>query len=114
MEVKRGEVYDVDLNPVKGSELKGKHPAVVISIDAINKNAAIVIICPITDALGKDSPVHIPVDAEEGGLVKESIVHCGQIRAIDKERLQKRLGELSRHRMAQIGKGLKSALGLDW
>src|ERR1041385_4347201 len=100
MEIKRGEVYMVELSPTKGSELKDPHPVVIVSTEAINKKSSVVIICPITDASGKNSPIHIPIEEGDGGLKKDSIVHCGQIRSIDKERIGKKLGELDRYKMA--------------
>lgn len=37
MTVERGEIYFVDLNPVKGREQAGKRPVLVLSIDTINR-----------------------------------------------------------------------------
>jgi mRNA interferase MazF len=37
MSNERGEIYFVDLNPVKGREQSGKHPVLVLSINAINR-----------------------------------------------------------------------------
>lgn len=36
-EIRRGEIYFVDLNPIKGREQAGTRPVLVLSIDAINK-----------------------------------------------------------------------------
>lgn len=110
----RGEVYQVDLDPVRGSEMKKRRPAIVVSSDAINRAAAVVIVCPITDAVGKFSPIHIEIPQGEGGLEKDSVAHCGQIRAVDKERLGRKLGTIDRARMAKIGRGLRVALGVDF
>lgn len=114
MDIKRGEVYSADLEPVKGSEIRKERPVVVVSRDNINKASAVVVICPITDAYGKTSIMHVPVAKGNGGLIKDSIVHCGQIRAIDKtERLGRKLGELSREIMEEIERGLKWVLQLN-
>ena len=112
-EIKRGEIYQVDLDPVRGSELRNTRPAVIVSSDAINNKAATVIVCPITDTFGKESPIHVLLSAGEGGLRKQSVAHCGQIRSIDKERLLKKLGVLDSFRMAKISKGLKDALAIN-
>jgi mRNA-degrading endonuclease toxin of MazEF toxin-antitoxin module len=37
MAIQRGEIYFVNLNPVKGREQAGHRPVLVLSIDAINK-----------------------------------------------------------------------------
>lgn len=37
MSVERGDIYFVDLNPVRGREQAGSRPVLVLSIDPINK-----------------------------------------------------------------------------
>ncbi len=102
----RGEVYFADLEPVQGHEMKKTRPCVIVSNESINFNASVTIICPITDAYGKNSPIHIFIPAGEGGLTKDSVVHCGQIRAIDKTRLGEKLGELGKESIEKITIGL--------
>jgi mRNA interferase MazF len=114
MTILRGEIYQVDLDPVRGSEIRKKRPAVIVSSDAINRSAAVVIVCPLTDHDNKFSPIHIEIPGGEGGLSKGSVAHCGQVRAIDKERLGNKLGSIDRFRMAQISKGLKIALDITF
>ena len=108
----RGEVYQVRLEPAEGNETKKYRPAVVISSDAINKASDVVIICPITNPIGKGSPIHILIAKGEGGLTKDGIAHCGQIRAIDKTRLGAELGTLHEETMRKIDMGLRNALHL--
>jgi mRNA interferase MazF len=40
--MKRGEVYDVRLDPVEGSEQRGSRPVMVVSRDAINESSPVV------------------------------------------------------------------------
>lgn len=110
--IKRGEIYWVDLEPVRGSEMKKIRPALVISNNLINEHASVIIICPITDSLGKVSPIHVPFLKGEANLEKDSIVHCGQVRAIDKERIMNFLGRVSESKMIEIEKGLHLAMAL--
>jgi mRNA interferase MazF len=109
--MKRGEVYWADLEPTTGSEMQKTRPCVIVSNNVINNNASVIVICPITDAYGKTSPIHILIPETEGGLIKPSIAHCGQVRAIAKERLGGKLGDLSSSAMDSITKGI--ALALD-
>ena len=37
MTIQRGEIYFVNLNPVRGREQVGQRPVLVLSIDAINR-----------------------------------------------------------------------------
>lgn len=112
MEIKRGEIYMVALDPTLGHEMKKTRPAIVVSNDSINKSASVVSVCPITDAANKTSPIHIEIPSGEGGLSKASVAHCGQVRSIDKVRLVTRLGILSSSRMAKVSEGLREALGV--
>ncbi len=111
MEIKRGEVYLVELSPTRGSESRDLHPALVISNDTINAAAAVVIVCPITSG-PRPSPIHIQLLSGEGGLTKDCIAHCGQVRAVDKERLRIKRGTLPPETMASIDKGLRLAQSL--
>ncbi len=108
----RGEVYYVDLEPTKGSEMQKNRPCVVVSNNAINFNASVIVICPITDSYGKNSPIHILIPEKEGGLIKPSIVHCGQVRAIDKSRLGNKSGDLSEETMNEVTVGIAYAMDI--
>jgi len=112
MAIKRGEIYQVNLDPTIGKEIRKERPVVIVSADSINRVGNVVIVCPITDALGKSSPIHIEIQEGESGLTKDSVVHCGQIRAIDAVRLGKKLGELDRPLLAKVSKGIRDALDL--
>ena len=106
----RGEVYFVDLDSAKGSEMQKNRRCVVVSNNAINFNTSVIIICPITDSTGKHSPIHIPIPDGEGGLTKPSIAHCGQLRAIDKLRLGNKAGELSDTTMNEVTIGIAHSM----
>jgi len=111
---KRGEVYLVRLDPTEGSEQAGTRPAVVVSRDAINRHSPVIVICPLTNAarLPKLYPSDVRIKAPEGGLTKDSVVLTGQVRAIAKGRLLKRLGELRPDTVEQIERALKITLDL--
>ncbi len=112
----RGEIYNVDLNPTRGSEMQKARPCIIVSNDIINANGSVVIICPITDSYGKFSPMHIRIsgaEVKEAGLEKESVIHCGQVRAIDKERIGHKIGKLNNERINELSKGLRIVMDLD-
>lgn len=70
MVVKRGEIYFVNLNPVKGREQSGSRPVLVLSIDRINKLPLVVTVILGTSGknVPKDYPVNIRVPSEESGF----------------------------------------------
>ena len=109
---KRGEVWFVDLDPIRGHEQSGKRPCLVVSVDLFNSSPAdLVIVLPITSH-DKGIRSHVRVDPPEGGLKKTSFVKCEDIRSIAKERLSKRLGKLDEPRMSDIKARLRILLGL--
>lgn len=89
-EVRRGEVYLVDLKPTRGGEIRKSRPCVVVSPDELNANLRTFIIAPLTTG-GHPYPFRIP--CRFGG--KAGHVILDQIRTVDQERLVRRLGRLS-------------------
>lgn len=110
----RGEIYLANLDPGSGSEQIGTQPALVVSRDALNEYAPIVIVVPITGREHKKRlyPTHSEINAGEGGLAKDSVVLCEQVRAISKNRLTKRVGRVSTEMMRKIETALKIAMDL--
>ena len=106
----KGEVHSVDLVPTVGGGIKKLRPAVIVSNNVLNASYPVVVVCPITDSTGKKSPIHILLAEKEGGLKKESVVHCGQIRTVDKGRLLEKIGNLSAEKMREIETGIKHVL----
>jgi mRNA interferase MazF len=110
----RGEVYQADLDPIAGSEQGGKRPVLIVSRNALNVNAPIVIVVPLTGRENKRRlyPTHVELTAGEGGLTKDSVALCEQVRAISKNRLKKKLGQVSPQRMSMVDAALKISLDL--
>ncbi len=112
--VQRGDVFEANLNPSKGSEQGGKRPVIVVSRDAINKSSPVIVVIPCTDAANKSRvyPSHVRLAVGAGGLTLESIAICEQVRAISKDRIETHLGTLSRADLARIEAALKITLDL--
>jgi len=87
-EIRRGEIYFVDLNPIKGREQAGTRPVLVLSIDAINKQPLVVTVVVGTKGarIPKDYPTNVRVSPEESGLPMETVFLCFQIRSLDPSR----------------------------
>ena len=107
-EVKRGQIYLADLNPIKGSEQGGIRPVVIIQNDIGNTFSPTVITAAITGREKKFIPTHVHLD--QTVLLKESVVFLEQIRTIDKCRLIEYLGELSESEMNNIVEALRKSL----
>ena len=90
MEIKRFDVYLLDLDPTVGHEIKKTRPCLIISPDEMNRFISTVIVAPMTTK-GKDYPTRVPCTLQG----KKGQVVLDQIRTIDKERLVKKLGTIS-------------------
>ena len=75
MEVRRGDIFLVDLNPVIGTEQAGTMPALVIQIDRANSASPHTIIIPFTTRI-RDVILtsHVKMPAGVGGLAEDSIL----------------------------------------
>jgi len=114
VEIKRGDVFLVDLNPVVGAEQAGIRPALVIQIDKANAASPHTVIIPFTTRIRQVKlPSHVRIPAGIAGLAEESILLCEQIRVIDKRRLVRKIGSVGEEHLRQIGVAIKVILGLD-
>ena len=93
--MKQGEIWQADLNPVKGSEQAGLRPVVILSGNLLNQHLPVVITAPLTTRVKnyKGNPVIKPSDAN--GLDHESELLVFHIRSISKDRLVKKIGNIS-------------------
>jgi mRNA interferase MazF len=91
------DVYMVDPDPARGSEMKKITPAVIISPNAMNMNLNIVIIAPLTHTI-KRYPSRVPslFDGEPGAVALD------QLRAVDKSRLKQKQGRIAASTAANI------------
>ena len=92
MVVKRFDVYLTNLDPTIGTEIRKTRPCVVISPDEMNRHVATVIVAPMTKK-GRQYPTRVSCRFER----KDGQVVLDQLRTIDKVRLVKKLGRLSKH-----------------
>ena len=88
---KRYDVYWVKLDPARRNELRKTRPAVIVSLDVLNRALETVVVCPLTSRLHPDWRTRLPVKV--AGKLSE--IAADQIRAISKDRLGKKLGSLS-------------------
>lgn len=114
MEVKRGDIFYADLNPVIGSEQGGHRPVLVIQNDIGNKYSSTVIVAAITSKINKAKlPTHVEINAQEHDLEKDSVILLEQIRTIDKVRLTKRIAHLDEVVMNQVDKNIMISIGIN-
>ena len=111
---RRGEIYFADLDPHYGSEQGGKRPVIVIQNNTGNKFSPTVIVAAVTSKISKkpNQPTHVLID-KNPAFNRPSVVLLEQLFTIDKERIQRRLGQTTPDEMYQINEALMNSLDLN-
>lgn len=106
--MKRGEVWWVDMNPTRGSERRNARPAVVLTIDAVDRARRTVVVVPLSSS----PAVHPPVTVAVPGAGPGSVAVRNQVRAADKSRFDWQHGKLSQADLKAVEAGVRTVLGL--
>jgi mRNA interferase MazF len=84
------EVWLVSLDPATGSEIRKTRPCLVISPDEMNRHLRTVIVAPMTTAQ-RPYPTRVALSFQG----KRGQVALDQLRAVDRQRLVRKLGSIS-------------------
>ena len=95
--MKRFDVYLLDINPTRGSEIRKTRPCVIISPDEMNDFIKTVIIAPMTTK-GQLYPTRVSCDFQG----KKGQIILDQIRTVDKVRLVSKLGVLKTSEQQEV------------
>ena len=110
---KRGDIFYVDLEPVKGSEQGGRRPCLVVQNDVSNDCSPVVIVAAITSRRARrDRPTDVLLSPDACGLDLPSRVLLNQIRTIDKSRLDRYVGHITDEELAEVDEAIRISLGL--
>jgi len=115
MEIQRGEIYFVNLDPVKGREQAGNRPVLVLSIDQINRLPLVITVILGTkgENVIRDYPTNVRVSPAESHLSIETVFLCFQIRSLDPKRFpEKPAGRVTEEKMKEIEDKVRYCLGL--
>src|ERR1035441_8975916 len=105
---RRGEVWWVRLDPTLGSEISKTRPCLILSTNVVNERRRTVVVVPLSTSPMPSPPLLVPVQC--AGRTVMAVTD--QIRAIAKERLQERLGEISPGDMQAVEAGVLKILEL--
>jgi len=115
MPIKQFEIWIADLNPKIGTEPGKTRPVLVIQTNLLNKIPhPSTIICPITTNVKRDSEI-LRVHLKKGtaNLHQSCDIMIDQIRAIDNNRLTKRLGILPDELIVLVKENIQIVLDLE-
>jgi len=115
MNIERGEIVLVNLEPSMGSEQGKIRPCLVVQNNDSNKYSPNTIVVPFTSSVPeKDFPTVVIAEINETGLQKRSAILCTQIRTISAEdRILKKIGSLKSEAMRKVDFALKTSLGIE-
>jgi mRNA interferase MazF len=100
------------LHPTVGVEIRKTRPVVVVSNDSINALSQLAVVVPLTSNVARLSPSHALIPRGAGGLTGASKAVTEQVKAVDQQRLVRRLGRLSPGLLADIERALRATLDL--
>ncbi len=106
----QGDIYEIYLDPTLGSEQRGRRPAIILSGSGINKIMNTVIVVPLTTKLKNYNDNLILEPNKTNGLKKISEALPIHIRAIDKTRLQNRVGNIAESEIQILKRSLDKIL----
>jgi mRNA interferase MazF len=115
--MRRGQVWLVDLDPVIGSEMSKRRPAVIVSNDAANSTAAslgrgVVTVVPVTSNLRRVYPFQVLLPAADTGLHADSKALAEQVRSVAAQRLSTHVTDIPAGLMAALDNALRLHLAL--
>ena len=95
--MKQGSIWQVNLDPTIGSEIKKNRPCLILNSNKVGK-LALKIIAPITDF--KEHYTFVPwmvtvEPSKENGLNKKSTIDLFQVRSVSQQRLSHKMGKVS-------------------
>jgi mRNA interferase MazF len=115
--MQRGDVILVHLPQPKsgeGHEQVGTRPALLVHDDSTSETLSVIMIVPLTSNLKAQRFPHtifIPASSENG-LSVPSVLLVFQLRAIDRQRVIKKIGHLEENLMVHVNAEMKNMLGL--
>ena len=106
--MQRGEVWWVNFDPSQGMEIQKRRPAVILTVNALNRARGTVVVVPLSTSAKPRPPIALPLPS--AGM--DSVAVCDQLCAADKNRLGKKICDLSAHDLAALTEAMKIILGL--
>lgn len=108
--MRQKEIWWADLNPVQGSEQRGKRPVVIVSGNTMNDHLEIGIICPLSSKIKNFAGCVVVKKDNLNGLDQDSEIISFQIRTISKSRLINKIGQITDDELRQVKAGLNEVL----
>ena len=107
-----GDIWEINLSPTVGAEIKKKRPALIISDDAMGL-LPLKVIVPITEWKDRfdGAPWMVKIEPDShNGLLKTSALDTFQIRSVSTRRIVKRIGVVSDEVLEKVKEAIKTVI----
>lgn len=113
MKLHRGTVLLVELDPIVGHEQRGVRPCIAVSDPAVNADQRfpLIAVVPLTGTPGEGS-LYPELSPGRSGLNRTSFALVDHIRSIDKRRIRRVFGRVTKDELDAVDQGLELFLGL--
>ena len=105
--MRRYEIRWVSLDPTRGAEMAKTRPAVIVSLDVLNRQLQTITVCPLTSHMHPTWRSRVQVRC--GGRPAEIAVD--QIRTVSKARLGDKIASLSKDEAAALRRVITEMYG---
>lgn len=114
MNLDRGTVVLVGLDPTVGHEQRGLRPCIAVSDPTVNTDQRfpLIAVVPVTGTPGEGA-LYPELPPGKSGLTKTSYALIDQIRSVDKRRIRRVFGQVDDAELTAIDQGLELFLGLS-
>jgi len=104
----RGTVLLVGLDPTVGHEQRGQRPCIAISDPAVNADQRfpLIAVVPVTGTAGEGA-LYPKLSPGKSGLTKQSYALIDQLRSVDKQRIRRVFGQVTGSELDAIDQGLE-------
>ena len=113
MVISQGEIWWAELGDPVGSAPGYRRPVLVVQGDAFNHSRIATVVCvPLTSNLKwADSPGNVMLTAAASGLDRDSVANASGVVALDKAKLEARVGKLTARKLERVLAGVDVVLG---
>ncbi|MCR4413122.1 MAG: type II toxin-antitoxin system PemK/MazF family toxin [Thermoguttaceae bacterium] len=108
-----GDIYWVRLPPANGHEQGGRRPAIIVQDDRYGAGLPVVLVVPLTTARGamRFPGTTLILPTAENRLRQASVALVFQLRAVDRHRIEERLGSISPQALTEVLAELDKLMG---
>lgn len=110
--IRRGQIWDVDFEPQIGAEIRKVRPAVVVSVAKVGRLPLRIVVPLTTGSSLRDAhwTVEVPADLENG-LTRDSVADAFQIKSLSTERFLRLRGVLSAALLEELTSRIAYCIG---